>query len=252
MVNLCSLIRFVVIACVVSDLKYGSILAQKYNFTIPYNYKVANTTEILATAKALQSTIYTLLQNVTNTSSSLDGYGITNTSLLKLNETLDEIVALGLQVTALNSTYLGVLSEINSANSQINTAIDLLQCFQRETACHPTPGPCYNAPCKNGGTCYPIGNTSYTCDCAQSFSGPKCETVACGTTVIPVDGTGGRLKSLNFPDLTSGYNCTWSLQASSEYFIELTINSITTTDDPPGQIYFQVVDVLSSNLQIYK
>uniref|UniRef100_A0A914UJS2 Cubilin n=1 Tax=Plectus sambesii TaxID=2011161 RepID=A0A914UJS2_9BILA len=133
----------------------------------------------------------------------------------------------------------------------INTAIDLLQCFQRETACHPPQGPCYVAPCKNGGTCNPNGNTGYTCNCAQSFSGTTCETVACGTTIIPVDGTGGQLRSLNFPDLTFGYNCTWSLQASSEYFIELTINSITTTDDPPGQIYFQVVDVLSSNPQIY-
>uniref|UniRef100_A0A914XU40 Uncharacterized protein n=1 Tax=Plectus sambesii TaxID=2011161 RepID=A0A914XU40_9BILA len=80
---------------------------------------------------------------------------------------------------------------------------------------------------------------------------PTPPPVACGATVIPVDETGGRLTSLNFPNLTSGYNCTWTLQTSQEYFIELTINSISTTDNPSGQIYFQVVDVWPNNEQIY-
>jgi len=36
------------------------------------------------------------------------------------------------------------------------------------------PSPCSNSPCKNGGDCTDSG-TSFTCHCADGFSGPTCE-----------------------------------------------------------------------------
>ncbi|XP_071334202.1 zonadhesin, like isoform X3 [Trachinotus anak] len=41
--------------------------------------------------------------------------------------------------------------------------------------------PCLSDPCQNGGTCGEINNSSYTCQCAEGFTGVNCEEVVDGT-----------------------------------------------------------------------
>lgn len=50
--------------------------------------------------------------------------------------------------------------------------------------------PCYNAPCRNGGTCTVLSSTQYSCSCPLGYLGTNCQTysTACDTNPCGVGG----------------------------------------------------------------
>jgi hypothetical protein len=132
MTKLCLLACFLIVANVMPGFSQ-SVYHDVFNIT--YNIESVDVSVYLDRAKAVQTAVFHLLENVTLTSEHFNGTIINGNSTQQLNKTLNEIIDLAAQVDKLNTTYQNVLTEINMTNAQINSVIDTLHCFENLTTC---------------------------------------------------------------------------------------------------------------------